>query len=432
VNTLEDTLVAALTETAAEISADHLPPLRLPTRPARGPAWFPGRRAGNQFWTWLAPVTAAAAVAAVTALSLVLTLQSGPAHQQLPAALGRGAAVLPPHYAALATQGKHGAASFRSSLVIRDTATGRTVATVDPPAPANSFCDVSGTPDGRTFVAEGCIVTVTGGSDAQTVKTSPVKFYRLTVDDQGKVSDPSPLPVPVPGGYDLDGVAVSPDGSKLAVASADHGSDFARNPAIRLYRLGTGQLLRSWTWDGRADITGRGAGASPLSWTADGTTIAFPLQVGKRDSGQVRLLDTAAPGSSLRSTRLVLNFGPTPSLQMDPGLDGPDSMITPDGSRVVASTATVSGRPARTWMTVSEFSAATGARATAFNAVTLIGNSVMYRAVLWSSPDGSKLIAAGVPDGGLAPGRPLPIGVVTARGFTRLPGNLAGITQIAF
>ena len=83
-------------------------------------------------------------------------------------------------------------------------------------------------------------------------------------------------------------------------------------------------------------------------------------------------------------------------------------------------------------MTVSEFSAATGARATAFNAVTLIGNSVMYRAVLWSSPDGSKLIAASVPDGGLAPGRPLPIGVVTARGFTRLPGSLAGITQIAF
>ena len=29
-NTLEDTLVAALTETAAEIPADHLPPLQLP------------------------------------------------------------------------------------------------------------------------------------------------------------------------------------------------------------------------------------------------------------------------------------------------------------------------------------------------------------------------------------------------------------------
>ena len=56
----------------------------------------------------------------------------------------------------------------------------------------------------------------------------------------------------------------------------------------------------------------------------------------------------------------------------------------------------------------------------------------MYRAVLWSSPDGSKLIAAGVPAGGLAPDRLLPIGVVTKSGFTALPGSMAGITQIAF
>ena len=384
-NTLEDTLVAALTETAAEIPADHLPPLQLPTRPARGPAWFPGRRAGNQFWTWLAPVTAAAAVAAVAALSLVLTLQSGPAHQQLPAALGRGAAVLPPHYAALATQGKHGAASFRSSLVIRDTATGRTVATVDPPAPANSFCDVSGTPDSRTFVAEGCIVTVTGASGAQTVTTSPVKFYRLTVDDQGKVSDPSPLPVPVPGGYDLDGLAVSPDGAVLAVASTDRSHEPARNPAISLYKLGSGQLLRSWSWAGQADIMGRSAGSAPLSWTADGTTIAFPLMLAHpvnhvaQDIGQVRLLDTTAPGRSLRGTRLVLNFGPTPSLQVSAALEGPDSMITPDGSRIVASTAVVGGHPASTRLTVSEFSAATGAKAAVLSPVTVRGDNVLFQ-----------------------------------------------------
>ena len=122
----------------------------------------------------------------------------------------------------------------------------------------------------------------------------------------------------MPGGYDLDGLAVSPDGSKLAVASADHSSDFGRNPAIRLYNLGTGQLLRSWTWAGQADIMGRSAGApARCRATADGTTIAFPLSVGDRLAGQVRLLDTTAPGRSLRGTRLVLiYFGPTPSLQV--------------------------------------------------------------------------------------------------------------------
>ena len=91
-NMLEDTLAAALTETAAEIPADHLPPLQLPARPARGRARRPGRRAGARSWAWLAaPVTAAAAVAGVTVLSVALTGQGGPG-QPPPGALGqRGA-----------------------------------------------------------------------------------------------------------------------------------------------------------------------------------------------------------------------------------------------------------------------------------------------------------------------------------------------------
>lgn len=325
----------------------------------------------------------------------MVAITSGPNGHPAPgAAAGGAAAALPPRYAALARQGRHGAASDRLRLLIRDTVTGQTLDTVDPPRPANSFCDLSGTPDGRTFVAETCTVTVTGGNGAQTVTTSPVKFYRLTVDGQGKVGGLSPLSVPVPGGYDLDGPAVSPDGSKLAVASADHRHDIGRNPAISLYSLSTGQLLRSWTWDGQADIIGRGAGGDPLSWTADGSTIAFPLSVGERDTGQVRLLDTAAPGRSL------------------------------------ASTAEVSHRPTRTRLTVSEYSAATGARAAVLAQVTLHGNAVLYRTVLWSSPDGSKLIAGAGPDDSSS--RALPIGVLTRDGFTPLPGSLDGITQIAF
>jgi hypothetical protein len=424
VNTLEETLAAALTETAAEIPADHLPPLRLPARPARRPGRLP--RAPRAWF--VVPAAAAASVAAVVATAVAIT--SGPHGHPAPgAAAGGAASALPPRYAALARQGTHGAASDRFRLLIRDTVTGHNLGTVDPPRPANSFCDLSGTPDGRTFVAETCTVTITGGSGAQTVTTSPGKFYRLTVDGQGKVGALSPLSVPMPGGYDLDGAAVSPDGSKLAVASADHSHDFGRNPAIRLYSMGTGQLLRSWTWDGQADIIGRGSLADPLSWTADGTTIAFPLSIGRTEIAQVRLLSTAAPGRSLRSTRLVVNFGPTPSFQMATRLDGPDSMITPDGSRIVASTAEVSHRPSRTRLTVSEYSAATGARTATLAAVTLPGNSVVYRLVLWSSPDGSKLIAGALPDDSR---RGLPVGVLTRHGFTPLPGSQDGITQIAF
>ena len=429
-NTLEDTLVAALTGTAAEIAPDHLPPLRLPARPARGRARRPGRRAGARSWAWLAaPVTAAAAVAGVTVLSVALSAQGGPG-QPAPGALASGGPALPPRYAALVEKVQDSGTGIGSSLVIRATATGRTLATVDPPGAANAFCDLAGSPDGRTFVAEACTGWVSSGGD-QTVHLTKPKLYRLTLDDQGKVSSLSPLDISPPAPNDLDALAVSPDGSKLAVASADHSSDFGRDPVIGLYSLGTGQLLRSWAWDGQADIMGRSGGTGSMSFTADGSTIEFPLSVGDQLAGQVRLLDTTAPGSSLRQARLVLNFGPTPDLQVAAGPQGPDSMITPDGSRIVASTADVSGQ-ARTQLTVSEFSAATGAKAAVLSPVTVRGNNVLFQTVLWSSPDGSKLIAAVMPAGGLGPDRLLPVGVLTARGFTPLPGSLAGITQIAF
>jgi WD40 repeat protein len=425
VNTLEDTLVAALTETAAEIPADHLPPLRLPTRPARRPGRLP------RSWTWFAvPVTAAATVAGVTALSVALTAQGGPG-QPPPGALASGGPALPPRYAALVEKVPDRGTGIDFSLVIRDTATGRTLATVDPPEAANAFCDLSGSPDGRTFVAEACTGWVSSGGD-QTVHLTKPKLYRFTVDDQGQVSALTPLDISPPAPNDLDALAVSPDGAVLAVASADHSGDFGRDPVIGLYSLSTGQLLRSWAWDGQADIMGRRGGLGSMSFTADGTTLEFPLSVGDQMASQVRLLDTTAPGTSLRQARLVLNFGPTPSVQVGAGPQGPDSMITPDGSQIVASTADVSGEPARTQLTVSEFSAATGARTAVLDPVTLGGNSVLYRAVLWSSPDGSTLITVGVPAGGVPADNVLPIGVVAGGHFTPLPGSLDGITQIAF
>ena len=226
---------------------------------------------------------------------------------------------------------------------------------------------------------------------------------------------------------------MSPDGSKLAVASADHRGDFGRDPVIGLYSLGTGQLLRSWAWDGQAGIMGRGRGHR-LDVVHRGRHHDRVPAVGRRAVSTARsgCWIPPRPAAACASARLVLNFGPTPSVRSRPALQGPDSMITPDGSRIVASTAGVSGHPARTRLTVSEFSAATGARAAVLDPVTLRGNLVLYRAVLWSSPDGSTLITVGVPADGLPSDGVLPIGVLAGGRFTALPGSMAGITQIAF
>jgi len=424
-NTLEDRLKAALTETAAEIAPDGVPPLRLPVRP--------GRWAWARSWAWLAaPVTAAAAVTGVTVLSVILAQQGAPG-RPLQTRVGNGPApVLPPRYAAIAYPSRD---SLESKLVIRSTATGRTLATVAPPRPANSFCALSGTPDGRTFVAQVCTVTAKKFSaDSGGVGTMPGKFYKVTVGKRGKVTGLRPLPIPLGGPDELQSLSVSPDGSKAAVASV-HFNRYARDPAIRLYSLATGQLLRSWTWAGKADIGGRlmspGTGVSPVSWTADGRTIAFLLTLREDLPSQVRLLDTTAAGSSLRASRLVLSFTGTRVAEAFPFLEGPDVIITPDGSRIVATTATPISHPARTRLALSEFSAGTGAPIAVLNPLTVAGNDDFLRPPLWSSPDGSTLITIGVP-AGRSVGRVLPLGVVTGGRFTPLPGRMAGITQIAF
>jgi hypothetical protein len=341
-----------------------------------------------------------------------------------PAALPAG---VPRQYAVLAEQGTSLPASSRTNLVIRDTATGRTMATVLAPRPANSFCDLSGTPDGRLFVAETCTVSGELGVTRQ------VGFALLSVDGQGHVGRLRPLRIPVPGGSIVDGSAVSPGGRTLAVASPGRGN-VTRNPAIRLYDLGSGRLLRKWRWAGQAFLLGRNPVCSidPLSWTADGRTIAFALQTGLMEKAQVRLLDTAAPGSDLHRTRRVVNFGRGPHEKdfFIGELNDPDSRITPDGSRIVASTVAVCchGLDAKTLMTVSEFSVATGARVALLHSVPVPQLAVIFLPVLWSSPDGSTVIAAAAPP----TGETMPVDIMSGRGITPLLGSMAGISQLAF
>jgi hypothetical protein len=70
-NTLEDTLRAALHETGAEITPQSVPPLRLHDgwrRPGR-----PGIGSRRRWPAWLAPLAAAAAVAVVIAASLAIS-----------------------------------------------------------------------------------------------------------------------------------------------------------------------------------------------------------------------------------------------------------------------------------------------------------------------------------------------------------------------
>jgi hypothetical protein len=366
-------------------------------------------------------------VTGVVGSSLVLTQQhggraSGPAGPPAQASLPRVAVML--------VAPVHGpGAGVIMHLEVRATMTGQRLALISPPRPGSSFCDISGSASGRMFVAAVCSVRTRLAPKASMTVT-PRQYLGIWLSRTGRVISQRALPIPVRP--DFGSVAVSPDGSMMAVAVA---SPAGRSPAIELFSTASGQLLHRWVWRGTAGISDRSYSGALLSWTADGRTLAFPLTTGHQ-SVQTRLLDTTAPGRSLRqASRVAVDFGPVPVQVNEVGtLGNSDTLITPDGRLIVSGTSPASDRPGTTGLAIAEFPARPGAQADparpvrTLDPVTAGGQLVLYREVLWSNTDGSVLIAIGFHrlDGNSV------IGVVTKSGFRPLPGSMAGVFQIAF
>jgi hypothetical protein len=332
------------------------------------------RRARHRMMRNAAIGVAAAAVVAAAAGAIVVSLPRGgrpaaipvpsphptwyPAGR-LPAASAGPAAA--PYFVTLAFQ--------RSPVpaVVADAFTGKTLATVHPPR-GTSFVGAAAAGDDRTFVLA-----------TQKAPNAPgTRFYELRLGPAGR-----PLPLTllrVPRMAYADIFAVSADGSSLAIAAGP-----ASNGRIEVVSLATG-AVRAW---GSSD---RGS-ATSLCWAGD-RLLAFgwsdasrPARVARQRSG-LRLLDTAAPGSDLMSSRLIVSqaarFGSYRGLG--------DPLITPDGSKVFATM--VSGEPLNPMAEVVEFSARTGQALRAV--IPPSGESGMghWCGALWTDPSGQHLLAA--------------------------------------
>jgi hypothetical protein len=106
------------------------------------------------------------------------------------------------------------------------------------------------------------------------------------------------LPMSVPNGELLTGMALSPDGSKLAITvELDNNKHQPNLTLVSVYTLATG-AVRTWTGNGTIGVGGDDARS--LSWTADGRTLAFDGEdaaPGQRVG--VWLLNLGARGSNL-------------------------------------------------------------------------------------------------------------------------------------
>jgi hypothetical protein len=437
-NTPEDRVRRALRETAEDISPMDVPLLQLPAAAGRGRL----ARGWRGWPPWLTPLAAAAAVAAVLAGTLALT--GGPArpgHRTWSDAL---LSRVPRYYVALTDTGPPG--GWPGQAEVRATRTGRVVATLAAPRPDNAFIMVAAASGvGRYVLAAQPLAhlhqkvagvggrPVPGKTAGTPAPAGPIRFYQLRISSSGQVSALSPLPVPaLPADADLSGLALTPDGRQLAVATRAGGP--RPGPEIQVDTLATG-AQRVWTWPGAQPvIESQGGTGSALSWAADDRTLAFAQLIDGRY--RVRLLDTTAPGSSLAASRpaLTLNwsgrgrrFGHGRAVN---NTDTFGALLTPDGSKIVVATVTQSKHPLTSEFAFTEFSAQTG------KMVAVLGRWWFIRrwpqqqqAVLWTNTDGSTLLVlahrAGVTVSPTSPGPgsvPEAFGVLHGNRYTPLPG----------
>jgi hypothetical protein len=426
-NLTEDRLRAALTQTAEQIPRGSIPPLRFPpdAKAPVGPdtptAWIGAAR--RRIKIMAVPAAAAVAVVAVIASSLVL---AGGPHR--PRQLTAGSAGLldrvPQYYMELRPT-KPGSAD--DEAVIRDTRTGATVATVRPPSPFTTFSLLAGARDDRTFV-------LAARRAVGRFVLTPTRLYSARFNPAARSIGLTALPVPrFPANAPVNGLAISPSGTELAVALAAFSGHVLQvvRPQIRIYPLSFSQTAGSPAKVWRAP---RGSGyifwntsnlpllPADISWARTGA-LAFSWQSSTSAPTGIRLLDTSTSGGSLLGDSRQVVANPTN------GNTWEDDILTTNGATIAAVftgggiTAPLNASPpAYVAHKFEEFSAATGRLTRTMWPTSELQQYALEDSIFWSNSSGSVLVVLAPPTRGRQPGKPKPVlGVLRGNKFVPLP-----------
>jgi hypothetical protein len=233
----------------------------------------------------LVPVAAVVIAALAVSLTLVAIGAHGGGARTAAAAASAGAANVPTNPSAVPRYYVSLVRSQTPYLVVRDTYTGRKIVTLAPPADLTFDAVYGAASDDRTFVVTGdrlhglaagptwYLLRVTPGAHPQ------VQLATLSI----QVSQ-----VPT-------GVALSPDGTKLAVA-------LPGSPAtLQVFSVNTGARLRQWSTTAPGELTAEqgtanswAAAGAVLRWSPDGRQLAFTW-----NDAEIRVLNGRAPGGDL-------------------------------------------------------------------------------------------------------------------------------------
>ena len=281
------------------------------TRPLRVP---PVRR-WSRAVRWLAPVAATAAVIGVIAGVSLADQSAG----RLPAPLDTPGRM--PRYYVTVWQA-FVASRVVTKAVVHDSATGAMLTTM----PVPTLTDSQGSTGGLSITAAGddrtFVITEQPGSP------NVIGFYLLRVAAHGRSASLSRLKLSVPGSLSVADVALSPDGTRLAMDVQSCNARTCQYTGIRVVTLASGAVS---TWTTRAN-----GFPSGVSWVGNGQ-VAFDWQSGihtppPSQRTEYRLLSLTRAGRDLMTARAIGSPRPEPTQYM------PAALVTPDGSVVVTST----------------------------------------------------------------------------------------------
>lgn len=322
--TVEDQLRAAGRAVSEQVR--DLPRLDLATQQAARHAKARTSRRRLGAGGWLIPLAAAAAVVAVAATLVVVKSPSRAAHKTSAApAVSRPAArasnpatadpeALPGYFVAISdleimapqpAAGQSGPAKDPKpdSVIVGETLTGKRLATITPPK-GGTFVGVTGAADDRTFVLDSVqIADGPGFLSATQART----WYLLRISPGATPATTlTRLSFPVPSAADIDGIALSPDGTKLAMLYQLATSDsfpYSGPFGLAIYSIATGAVLRSWSGanpsHGSLDY---GSDVLPdsnslLTWTSDGQRLAFAYRNSKSPTSSLYLREVLLAGA---------------------------------------------------------------------------------------------------------------------------------------
>ena len=377
-NTLAERVRAAAAATAQEVTPDSIrdwQELAIRStarreRDARTRRWRVRAR-------WLAPLTAAVAVLAVVVASAMVGADhaGSPSRSQEPAAFGSGA--LPRYYALIVS------VDGTCRLVIHDARSGATLAAVRLAGQG---------PGDFQLVAAASDTTFAIGHRGQTGVMSYVVAH---FDPARKAIAVRKLPfATLPLRESASTIALSPDGTELAVAVQISSDRELRLTELRVYSLATG-AVKVWTAS-----AGYPTFIQDLSWGATGVLGFDLMNTGRTDATQagIRLLNpNVAAGSLLAASTLAVPQTQPAGFQV-----GGSFTIIDDGAAVV----TVVGRTASPGRkVVSQFevlSTRTGRVIRAFLPSTRPDAENSQQGLVWANSAGTVL-AGFVPYAGTHP-----------------------------